>query len=439
MANVKFIAVSRGLRGIVDYVTNREKTVERLISGVNCVARTAVPEFEAVKKQFRKTEGRGYYHIVQAFAPDDPLDFTTAHELGIKLAEHFEGYQCIVVTHMNTAHIHNHIIMNSVNFETGMKFHQSAREMQQVKDYCSQLCREYGLSVTESKADPFRIPTWKRRLTDHIKEAMEQSRTQQEFVAYMNAYGYDVKWEPHQKYITYTTPENIRCRDSKLFDQTLKRENNALKDRDDPFKDFYKSLPICILDAVFSIGVRYTSVVNVVNSYIGTFDLTISRTQADATEHTIRDFLANVAKYDTIEDFSKNVLHNMQRTSSRSGILKAEACREIALVCQKHGINTLRDFNDYTDKAALDKDIKSVRGQSSGIMLKYLYMLAGDENRVKPDRHIVRFIKETCALQKLTDDDVQAIMVRAVEMLKPEYPNITVRFLDSLIWEAQRQ
>ena len=198
MANVKFIAVSRGLRGIVDYVTNREKTVEQLISGVNCVARTAVPEFEAVKKQFRKTEGRGYYHIVQAFAPDDPLDFATAHELGVKLAEHFEGYQCIVVTHMNTAHIHNHIIMNSVNFETGMKFHQSAREMQQVKDYCSHLCREYGLSVTESKADPFRIPTWKRRLTDHIKEAMEQSRTQQEFVAYMNAYGYDVKWEPHQ-------------------------------------------------------------------------------------------------------------------------------------------------------------------------------------------------------------------------------------------------
>lgn len=41
-------------------------------------------------------------------------------------------------------------------------------------------------------------------------------------------YGYDVKWEPHQKYITYTTPENIRCRDSKLFDQTLKRENMEL-------------------------------------------------------------------------------------------------------------------------------------------------------------------------------------------------------------------
>ena len=80
-----------------------------------------------------------------------------------------------------------------------------------------------------------------------------------------------------------------------------------------------------------------------------------------------------------------------------------------------------------------------MRGKRSGIMLKYLYMLTGDENRVKPDRHIVRFIKETCTLQKLTDDDAQAIMVRTVEMLKPEYPNITVRFLDRLIWETQRR
>ena len=56
MASVKFVAVSRGLKGILDYVTNREKTTERLITGVNCVAQTALHEFEAVKKQFRKTE-----------------------------------------------------------------------------------------------------------------------------------------------------------------------------------------------------------------------------------------------------------------------------------------------------------------------------------------------------------------------------------------------
>ena len=49
MANIKFVAVSRGLSDILDYVTNREKTVDSLITGVNCVAQTAQDEFEAVK------------------------------------------------------------------------------------------------------------------------------------------------------------------------------------------------------------------------------------------------------------------------------------------------------------------------------------------------------------------------------------------------------
>lgn len=91
--------------------------------------------------------------------------------------------------------------------------------------YSNQLCREYGLSFTESKADPFRIPAWKKRLCRTIKEAMENCATREEFIAFMAEYGYKVRWEPNQKYITYTTPENVRCRDNKLFDQTLLRSS----------------------------------------------------------------------------------------------------------------------------------------------------------------------------------------------------------------------
>ena len=228
MASVKFVAVSRGLKGILDYVTNREKTVERLITGVNCVAQTALHEFEAVKKQFRKTDGRAYYHIVQAFSPEDKLNFDTAHKIGLKFAEYFSGYQCIVVTHMNTDHIHNHIVMNSVNFENGKKFHQSAKEMQQAKEFSNKLCKQYGLSVTETKADPFEIPVWKEQLRRDIKFAMENTSTRKEFINFMKEFGYSVKWEPEQKYITYTTPDGIKCRDSKLFDQTLLRANMEL-------------------------------------------------------------------------------------------------------------------------------------------------------------------------------------------------------------------
>ncbi|MDD3230091.1 MAG: relaxase/mobilization nuclease domain-containing protein [Oscillospiraceae bacterium] len=225
MASVKFIGVSRGLKDILDYVTNREKTTDALITGVNCVAQTALNEFETVKKQFRKTDGRGYYHIVQAFSPDDPLDFETAHEIGLQFAAFFPGYQCVVATHMNTKHIHNHIVMNSVNFETGTKFHQSANEMRQAKEFSNQLCQKYGLSITETKADPFEIPEWKKRLRRNIKRAMELSYDREDFLMYMEAFGYKVKWEPGQKYITYTTSENQVCRDRKLFDHTLSREN----------------------------------------------------------------------------------------------------------------------------------------------------------------------------------------------------------------------
>jgi len=208
MASVKFVAVSRGLKDILDYITNREKATDSLITGVNCVAQTAHDEFEAVKKQFRKTDGRSYYHIVQAFSPEDDLSFETAHEIGLQFAAFFPGYQCVVATHMNTKHKHNHIVLNSVNYETGMNFHQSANEMRQAKEFCNALCRKYGLSITEAKASPFEIPEWKKRLRRDIRKAMEMSYDREDFIRIMEIWDYKVKWEPGQKYITYMTPEN---------------------------------------------------------------------------------------------------------------------------------------------------------------------------------------------------------------------------------------
>ena len=227
MASVKFIGVSRGLKGILEYVT-KGKDNRSSDHRINCVAETAQDEFEAVKKQFRKTDGRSYYHIVQAFSPDDPLDFETAHQIGVEFAMQFTGFQCVVATHMNTAHKHNHIIMNSVNYESGRKFHQSAREMRQVKEFSNTLCRRHGLSVTEARANPFEIPEWKRKLRRAIKKAMELSYDRLDFIRCMELWGYKVKWEEGHKYITYTTPENMVCRDRKLFDQTLLRENMEL-------------------------------------------------------------------------------------------------------------------------------------------------------------------------------------------------------------------
>jgi hypothetical protein len=48
--------------------------------------------------------------------------------------------------------------------ETGKKFHQTAAELIQVKEFSNELCREYGLSETEAKSSFKSMPKWKEML-----------------------------------------------------------------------------------------------------------------------------------------------------------------------------------------------------------------------------------------------------------------------------------
>ena len=223
MAIVKFIASKCSMSYIFKYVTDNEKTEDKLISGVNCSPESALDEFTYVKERFGKTDGRQYYHIIQSFSPDDAVTPEMAHEIALKFAECFPGFQILIATHTNKEHIHTHFVMNSVNFETGKKFHQTEKEMEERKRYSNRLCREYGLSETEVKSDYKNAPKWKIELRRTALAALKWSRTKEEFIEYMENHGYKVKWEDGYKYITFTTPDGHKCRDNKLFcDQLLK-------------------------------------------------------------------------------------------------------------------------------------------------------------------------------------------------------------------------
>lgn len=228
MAIVKFVNSGSPMNNIFNYVTRSEATESKLICGVNCSPDSALDEFKFVKKHFGKEDGRTYYHIIQSFSPDDDLTPETANEIGIKLAEYFPVFQILVATHVNTNAIHNHLILNSVNFENGKKFHQSRDEMLQVKEYSNQLCREYGLSVTEVKTKNNRNLLWKRQLIETASYAIGWSATKEDFIEYMREHGYDIKWEDKYKYITFTTPEGYKVRDNKLFDERFLKDNLEL-------------------------------------------------------------------------------------------------------------------------------------------------------------------------------------------------------------------
>ena len=226
MAIVKFIASGCPMNNIFPYVMNESKTEDGiLVSGIHCTPESALDEFRFVKNKFGKIDGRQYYHIVQSFSPDDKLTPATAHEIGLRFAEYFPGYQIVVATHCDRDHLHNHLVMNSVNMENGKKFHQTADDLARVKEYSNQLCREYGLSETEAKSSFGSMPKWKDLLRRKAYSVACRTSCKEDFIYEMEMHGYKVDWQEGHKYITFTTPDGHKCRDNKLFAEQLLRKN----------------------------------------------------------------------------------------------------------------------------------------------------------------------------------------------------------------------
>ncbi len=235
MAIIKFTNSKSELKTILNYVTIKDKTNTNLITGKDCMATSCLEEMKSIKKLYNKNGGRQYIHIIQSFSPKDELDFQKAHEIGIKLANYFEGFQALVATHTDREHIHNHLIINSVNFDNGKKFNQSKKDMQKVKYYSDKLCKEAGVRIIGKKKyqgiynkNEYQIAlkglSWKLKLSNAIDYSLEKSKNKTEFFNNMNKLGYQVLWTKNKKYITYTTPEGMKCRDNRLNDKKYLKE-----------------------------------------------------------------------------------------------------------------------------------------------------------------------------------------------------------------------
>lgn len=253
MAIVKFIPArkpqsSGGLYGSIEYCKQEHKTWDEvtrrhLVTGVNCVASTAYREFMNTKRFYEKTGGRMYYHVVQSFAPEEKLTAETAHEIALKLAEQFSGFEVLVCTHTDRDHLHSHLIINSVSAEDGRKYHSDKDNIQRIRMASDELCMQYGLSVVNPKqkrtpgmsAAEYRSAdkgeSWKLRLAIAIDDAMAVARTRTHFIELMEMEGYRVRWEKDRKYITYTTPEGKQCRDIRLHEAKYLKENMELEFR----------------------------------------------------------------------------------------------------------------------------------------------------------------------------------------------------------------
>ncbi len=111
------------LAATLNYVEDSDKTDQTMyVSGINCTKKRAYEQMMTTKRRFGKLGGNVAYHGYQSFQSGEVTP-EEAHRIGIETARRMWGddYEIVVTTHLNTANIHNHIVVNSVSFCTGRK------------------------------------------------------------------------------------------------------------------------------------------------------------------------------------------------------------------------------------------------------------------------------------------------------------------------------
>ena len=227
MAVIKIKNIKSNLQAVITYGKNGDKTENGiLVSSVNCSVETAYEEMALTKKFFHKEDKTLGYHIIHSFKGNE-VSPKLANQIGKELAEELWGdkYQVVICTHINKENVHNHIILNSVSFTDGYKYHNSKAQIAFLKETSDRLCLNYGLSIVDTpkanKEKEFRqknIDYFSRtdekmqRIITDIDNAIKSAKKYSDFILILKSKGYE-NIKDNGKYLSLKTPyysRNVR-------------------------------------------------------------------------------------------------------------------------------------------------------------------------------------------------------------------------------------
>ena len=128
-----------------------------------------------------------------------------------------DEYQYVLAVHVDHSHVHNHVIVNNVNFYTGKTFeteHNQGkipdRAWSKLRTISDELCRKHGLSIIENphlskgkshwewELDKQNL-SWKEQLKRAIDEVIKVSEDFEDFLAKCADFGILVDYNPDHK------------------------------------------------------------------------------------------------------------------------------------------------------------------------------------------------------------------------------------------------
>jgi hypothetical protein len=207
-------------------------------SALNCDIDYAKSSFKATREMYGKTDGNEGHVVIQSFKPNEVTP-EQCNQLGLELAEKIApNHQVAVYTHNDTDHVHNHIVINSIDLETGKKFNNNKKALHDIRQANDKVCQSHNLSIPEEKAklrytqaeqniidkSDNDTASWKNQVRMAIEETKEQATDFDDFKQRLETKGVEVS-RVTNKTITYLhIEENKKVRGNKLGEDYEKGE-----------------------------------------------------------------------------------------------------------------------------------------------------------------------------------------------------------------------
>lgn len=194
---------------LINYILDEKHNGEKVgqISGLNCNPETALLEFKDIQRKYKMKGSRVAYHIIQSFSPKDNITEEQANEIGKKLCEElYPNFQCVISTHIDKGHIHNHICLNAISLD-GRKIEDRLSNEKEglygLSDTSDKISAEYGCfimprktymkSKTKDYYHQYKEQTWKEKIKDDIEEILPKCNSLEEFLDELSILGYEIR------------------------------------------------------------------------------------------------------------------------------------------------------------------------------------------------------------------------------------------------------
>lgn len=215
-AIIKIASATKNAGATINYVARNGKLENDLQSGYLCSNSydSARNQMQITREMFSKTTGRQGFHLVQSFDEADGLTPQQSHEIGKefieKLAEKYPNREIFMATHTDQDNLHNHIVINSVDFNDGNKMDIKIADIYDLQDINDEISKKHDLTPlnyvennvykSEMKAYEQSGMQYERdKVKEKIQFARDHSSSMNEFTENLQEQGVEMKWQTGKK------------------------------------------------------------------------------------------------------------------------------------------------------------------------------------------------------------------------------------------------